>query len=196
MSMRVDANQRSGRSGATDSGKDTGSSQSRPSDKMLIPSTGLRGSKTALLEAAQAAVADQRDKSKTGPSNRLGSDRAVFRGLFGLMTLAAALLLFLQPPWLAGPKLPTETPEIRAASATLGLVEAASHIRDYQKVTGRLPFQLKDAGIENSAIRYQRVDPSDWILTVSVDNSIVTIKSTDAIRPIATQAIRTLQGRT
>src|SRR5215471_6924066 len=89
----------------------------------------LRQSKTALLEAAQAAVAEQRTKGpRRGTWSGASAARRAAQSMISGLIVAGAFLLLIQPAWLSGPRLPAETPEIRSASATLVLVEAASRI--------------------------------------------------------------------
>jgi hypothetical protein len=157
----------------------------------------LRESKSALLEAAQAAIADQRIKGRERRHRWEQPSRArtAFRSTLGALTLGGITLLLLRPSWLVGPGLPAENPEVQAASATLALIDAASHLRAYQSATGQFPERLKDAGITDAAIRYQRIDADNFVIRLTAGDSTVTLRSTDSIRPLVNEAVRALRRR-
>jgi len=161
------------------------------------PPPTLRESKSALLEAAQAAVADQRTKGRARrrPWEAQSKARTAVRSTVGVLTLAGIGLLLLRPSWLAGPTLPPESAQIKAASATLALIDAASHLRAYQSATGQLPERLKDAGVPDLGIRYQRMDSANFLIRLAAGDSTLTLRSTDSIKPLVTQAVQALRGR-
>ncbi len=176
---------------------DSASREAPVSGRESGPPPTLRESKSALLEAAQAAVADQQTKGRA--RKRLWQEntktRTAVRSTLGVLTLAGIALLLLRPSWLVGPELPAEPPEIKTASATLALIEAASHLRAYQSATGQLPERLKDAGITDIAIRYQRVDSVNFVIRLAAGDSTLTLRSTDSIKPLITEAVRALGRR-
>jgi hypothetical protein len=158
----------------------------------------IRESKGALLEAAQAAIKERRDMPRPLPPGSLpptGFGRTVFRLTLMMLMAAGALVLASQPSWLAGPKLPVETPAVRAASATLSLVDAMSRVRAYSDVRGKLPARLEDAGVENPGIIYRVVDNTNFEVSVAAGDSIVSLRSTDSLRPRLVDALLTLQRR-
>ena len=163
------------------------------------PEKTLRESKSALLEAAQAAVAEQRAKQSL-PAGYLpppgSTGRQVFRGLLAMVALAGSFLILSQPTWLAGPKLPAESSAVQAASATLALVEAVSHIRAFREVRGRLPRALAEAGVRTSAIRYEPQGQDRFIVRLQAGDSLIVVRSTDSLKPLVVKAILTLQRRT
>jgi len=111
------------------------------------------------------------------------------------MIAAGALVLASQPAWLAGPRLPVETPAVRAASATLSLVDAMSRVRAYSDLRGRLPARLEEVGVENRGIIYRVVDTNHFEVSVAAGDSIVSLRSTDSLRPRLVDALLALQRR-
>ena len=134
---------------------------------------------------------------ESGPPSppTLRESKTAVRSTVGILTLAGIGLLFLRPSWLVGPPLPAESPEVRTASATLALIEAASHLRAYQSATGQLPERLKDAGIPDMSIRYQRIDSANFVIRLGAGDSTLTLRSTDSIKPLVNEAVRALGRR-
>ena len=158
----------------------------------------LRDTKSNLLEAAQAAVADQRTKARAAArsARRRGGERTPFRAVLLMVIIAGALLLIERPSWLTGPQMPAETAEIKAASATLSLVDAMSRVNAYLDRRGRLPPTLRDAGVTNPAIQYQMQSEEHFTLTLRTTDSTVTVTSTDSLKSQVVDAIRAIQRRT
>ena len=161
------------------------------------PEPSLRQSKTALLEAAQAAIHDQKARSDapTRPFLAASPGRNVFRGLLVILTLASGTVLIVQPAWLVTPKPAPETPAIQAASATLVLVDAVSRIKSFAEATGRLPARLKEAGVVNPAISLRPIEGTEFEVSLAAAGATMSLKSTDALKPLVAGAIKTLQGR-
>jgi hypothetical protein len=157
----------------------------------------IRQSKEALLEAAQAAIADHRNRPPVPPGGqpRGGTGRFLFRlVLVGLIATGAGVLA-LQPVWLTGPTLAAEDPTIRAASATLSLVDVISKIEAFTTLQGRLPTQLSDVGVQNAAIRYRIIGEAGFEVSFTAGDTTVALRSTDSLKPRMVEAIRVLQGR-
>ena len=166
-------------------------------DQQPGPSPTLRETKSKLLEAAQAAIADQRTKAGTGQFARARSrwGRDAFRVVLGLLLVAGALVLTARPAWLAGPPMPAETAEVKHASVTLSLVEAMGHVTAYFEANGRLPATLLDAGVINPQIGYHASGDARFSLTLQTEDSTLTLSSTDSLKPLIVNAIRALQRR-
>jgi hypothetical protein len=147
------------------------------------------------LEAAQAAIAEKRARQgglPHGPATAGGrSLRAILSGLI----LVGVGVLIAQPTWLAGPGLPDEPRAVRAASATLALVEAVSRVSAFREVRGSLPTSLAEAGILNPDMRYERIGGQDFRVALSAGDSLVVLRSTDSLKPVVVNAILTLQRR-
>jgi hypothetical protein len=158
----------------------------------------LRETKTKLLEAAQAAVLDQRTKALNDRrlSGRVSRSRGAFRMFMGTVLLAGAGVLATKPAWLTGPAMPPETVEVKQASVLLSLVEAMSHVNAYVEVNGKLPPTLREAGVINPAIRYSPDGEVRFSLSLQTADSTVTLSSSDSLLPRVVNALRTLQRRT
>jgi len=156
-----------------------------------------RQSKSALLEAAQAAVADQRTLPAQSPPPAAPepASRTAFRVILGSLIIAGAVILGLRPSWLTSPPPPRESPAIQAASATLALVEAVSRVNAFQQVRGILPRTLTEAGVANRSILYRQLSQDTFEVGVANGDSTLTIRSTEPLKPKVVQAILTLQRR-
>ncbi len=154
-----------------------------------------RSSKSALLEAAQGAIADQKLRAetgaKTGPRARTG-----LRVFLAAIMVASAAVLVAQPAWLVGPKPPGETPAIQAATATMALVEVVSQLQAFQTTNGHLPATLEAVGVTDPAIRYQPGTGGHFEVSMAAGDSVVSIQATDSLKTRVVDAIRVLQGRT
>ena len=156
----------------------------------------LRQSKSALLEAAQEAVADQNTRAAEAPSGMPQPvSRTGFRGFLLLLILGGAGLLAARPAWLTGPALPTEPPAIRRASATLSLAEAVGQVKSYAAAHGRLPATLDAAGVRDSAIRFRPIGAGAFEVSLAVGDTSITLRSTEPLKGPVVDAILTLQRR-
>ena len=153
-----------------------------------------RSSKSALLEAANQAVAD--NKSRPAPGPRPTPRRTGLRSLLAALMVVSGATLVAQPAWLVGPKLPSETPAIRAATATMALVVAVSQLQTYLSANGHPPASLRDVGLADSAIGYRALADGDFELSMRAGDSVVSVRATDSLKTRIVDAIRTLQGRT
>ena len=153
-----------------------------------------RSSKSALLEAANQAIADQ--KSRPAPRPAPAPRRTALRGLMAAVLLTSAAVLVAQPVWLTGPTLPPEESVIKAATATMALVKVMSRVEAYQVANGTLPNTLVDAGVADSAITYRAAADGDFELSMRAGDSVVSIRATDSLKTRVVEAIRALQTRT
>lgn len=158
------------------------------------PEPSRRQSKSALLEAAQAAIADQRAKAEeySRPVRKPG--RSILRTMLVLLIVTGTLLIVLRPTWLAGPSLAAEPAEMHTASAVLVLAHHLDRVRAFQTSHGRLPRTLAEAGITDQT-DYRVTGSSDFSLTIATPDSSITVKSTDDLHPAVVAALRTLQLR-
>jgi len=156
-----------------------------------------RQSKSALLEAAQAAVADQRGRPIPSgpPAPPEPGSRTFLRVLLGSLIIAGAVILGLRPSWLTSPPPPPESPAIQTASATLALVEAVSRVNAFQQIRGSLPRTLAEAGVADRSISYRQLTRDTFEVAVPAGDSTLTIRSTEPLKPKVVQAILTLQRR-
>ena len=156
--------------------------------------TTLRQSKSALLEAANAAVANQASKPPHG-SGAAPTSRAGLRVFLGLVILVGASLLVAKPGWLVGPEPPVESPAIREASATLSLAHALGQIKAYAEAKGSLPSTPGEAGVRDSTIQFRRLGGDAFELSLPAGDRVVSLRSTDSLEPLVVEAIRALQRR-
>ena len=157
----------------------------------------IRQSKTALLEAAQAAIADQKTKaSHLAPPPKRRTGRLVFRTILGLLLVGSAALLVIRPTWLVGPSLPAEDGPIQSASARLSLVDAIAHVRSFVAATGRMPNPIQEAGVTNQGISLQSLGSDEFEVSLQAGDSLIKVRSTDSLKAIVEAAVRTLQRRT
>lgn len=155
----------------------------------------LTHSKSALYEAAHAAVADQRTKAADQASRGPRRGRTALRATLIVLLLAGGALLAVRPVWLVGPVLPPETPAIRTASAELTLVDAVGRIRSYLARNGRLPASLDAAGVTNQAISFKALGSQDFEVSLQSGDSLIRLGPSSPVESIAAGAIRALQGR-
>ncbi|MGH7560035.1 MAG: hypothetical protein ACRENB_03345 [Gemmatimonadales bacterium] len=142
-----------------------------------------RDSKTNLYEAARAAIKDQEAKQDAERFGRLSSAHRRRRlGFLGVVGIAAAVLLVVQPVWLAGPKaVPPEPPRLAAASMRLTLVRERHRVFDYARRAGRLPATLAEAGGGSPDITYQASSGDAFSLTGTSGDSVITLRSSDSL---------------
>lgn len=154
----------------------------------------LRQSKSALLEAAQAAVEDQKVRTGAGPASAR-SARTGFRVLLVTVLVLAAAVLIARPSWFVGPDLPIEPEAIQTASARLALVDAIGRVRTYLTVSGQLPPTPDAAGVTNHAISLKPLAGGEFELTLRAGDSLIAVRSTDSLKPLVVDALRALQRR-
>jgi hypothetical protein len=109
-------------------------------------------------EKALEAVSDAK-KGKKGKSSRIAIPVAI-----GIACASIWLVPVFVP--FGKPNIPDETLE-QGARMTVYL--ASLQLGEYQDSTGRLPLELKDAGIEEEALRYSRL--GDNIFELELDHN-------------------------
>ena len=153
-----------------------------------------RDSKTALLQAAQAAIEERRAKPGRAAGPREGRS-GLLRSLLAALCVSGTTLVVLQPVWLAGPSLPNDSPAVKVATARLVLLRETSHVQGFLLREGHLPGTLAEAGIPDPAIAYRPTGESSFELSLRVGDSLVMLRSTDSLRLLAINALRILQSR-
>lgn len=154
----------------------------------------LRQSKSALLEAAQAAVEEQ--KTRTGKAaGGPGSARAGFRLLLVLVVVLAGAIVVAQPGWFVSSEPPIEPAAIRTASARLALVDAIGRVRSYTTTAGQLPPTPDAAGVTNRDISLKALSGGEFELSLKAGDSLIAVRSTDSLKPLVVEALRALQRR-
>jgi len=157
----------------------------------------LHDSKTNLFEAAQAAIQDQESKLDAERASRMAATGRRRRiGVLGVVSVVGAVLLIVQPEWLAGPKaLPAETPPLAAASMRLTLVRERDRVRDYVQRTGRLPGSLAEAGGSAPSVTLTPLADGNFTLVGETTDSIITLHSGDATVAFLGESLRTVRNR-
>ena len=152
----------------------------------------IRQSKSALLEATQAAV-EARKKAPASPIAPTGSRRR-FRMLL-LIAVVGGTVLVAQPHWLVGRVPAPETNDIRYASATLVLIEAIGQVRAYATTKGQLPSLPSEAGVTNPAVTLKPLQGGEFELGMQVGDFRIAVRSTDALKPLIVRAVQSLTRR-
>jgi hypothetical protein len=157
----------------------------------------LRDSKTSLFEAAQAAIQDQEsrlDAERLARMAATGRRRRI--GVMGMLGLVGAVLLVVQPDWLAGPKsLPAEPPPIAAASMRISLLRERDRVRDYVQRNGRLPATLAQAGGVAPGISLSGLSDGSFTLVGETADSIITLHSGDSVVTFLGASLRIVKNR-
>lgn len=152
----------------------------------------VRQSKSALLEATQAAV-EARKKVPVSPIAPAGSRRR-FRFLL-LIAVVGGSVLVAQPHWLVGRVPAPESNDIRYASATLVLIEAIGKVRSYATSRGQLPSLPSEAGVTNPAVTLRPLQGGEFELRMQVGDFRIAVKSTDTLKPLIVSAVQSLMRR-
>jgi hypothetical protein len=157
----------------------------------------LHDSKTNLFEAAQAAIQDQESKVDAERTARMavtGQRRRI--GVLGMVSLVGAVLLVVQPAWLAGPKaLPAETPPVAAASMRLTLLRERDRVRDFVRRTGHLPGSLAEVGGGATTVTLTTLADGSYTLVGETADSIITLHSGDSVVAFLGESLRIVRNR-
>lgn len=154
----------------------------------------LQDSKSALLHAAEAAVAAS--PSPLSPPHAPG--RSGRRGVLPLLvvvgTVSGALLL-VQPSWLRTPSPAPEPPIIADASARVTLVREAERLKIFYDSTGHLPSTLSEAGgPDDGHVVYTPGPGGTFTLQIATDGHLI-LRSTDDLTQFVGTSYRSLTER-
>jgi hypothetical protein len=156
----------------------------------------LRDTKTNLYEAAVAAMQDVNETKAAAALKQAPERPGTWRLLLLLLGLAGALLLLLQPEWLAGPKAPPpETPAVATASLRLTLLRERQRVFDYARANGRLPSTLIEAGSGRTDLHYQLAGAEAFSISGSAGDSLVTLYSTDSMKAFLGTSLQAIKNR-
>jgi hypothetical protein len=156
----------------------------------------LRDTKTNLYEAAVAAMRDVNEAKAAAGLSRSAERPRTWRLVMLLLGLFGALLLLLQPAWLAGPAAPPpESPVVAAASLRLTLLRERQRVFDYAQAYGRLPTTLTEAGSTRTDLHYQLAGAGDFMITGSAGDSLVTLRSTDSMKLFLGGSLQAIKQR-
>jgi hypothetical protein len=150
-------------------------------------------SKAALLEAAQAAVQDVRQK-EAATRERRHSSRVVLLIAAGALFALSIYLLAVRPDWFFTPPPPGESMEIQDASVRLMLAREAERVRQFAAANGRLPVSLAEAGSPVSGVEYERAD-NGFVLRTHFAGDTLALRSTDSLPQFLGNSVRTINDR-
>ncbi|HEU5219848.1 MAG TPA: hypothetical protein VFU23_14405 [Gemmatimonadales bacterium] len=154
-----------------------------------------RDSKSALLEAAHAAVEDQVQKAQDRAIRPVAAQRGPLL-VFGVIAVTGIVLLVWQPTWLAGPRtLPAESPTVVTAGLRIGLIRQRQRVFDYFTAHGRLPTSLAETGDSMPGVSYARQEDTAFTLTAGAGDSIVVLRSGDAQASFLGNSLRIIKRR-
>lgn len=157
----------------------------------------LHDSKTNLFQAAQAAIQDQESKIDAERAARMAATGRRRRiGVLGMVSIVGAVLLIVQPTWLAGPKeLPAETAPVAAASMRLTLLRERDRVRDFARRTGRLPTSLAEAGGRAPTVTLSALADGSFTLVGETTDSIITLRSDESVVGFLGESLRVVGNR-
>lgn len=141
--------------------------------------------KEALLEAAQAALDDAREKAVRNGARRRESSLFARRLLLGsgaVLFVASIYLLVARPHWFFEPAPVPETVEMQEASVRLMLVREAHRIRRWRADNaGNLPATLAEAGSPVRGVKYERPGDGTFVLSAPHAGAEIRLSSTDSL---------------
>jgi hypothetical protein len=151
--------------------------------------------KEMLLEAAQAAVKDVRERASARSSRTSTRASQIAVTTSGVMLLGLGLyLVTARPAWFFTPPPPPEPVPIQEASLRLTLVREAARVRQFQRANGRLPARLSEAGSPVEMVSYQ-VDDGVFTLSVPFGESRLALSSTDSVSVFLGKSVGLITGR-
>jgi hypothetical protein len=155
------------------------------------------GDKQRLLDAAQAAVADAREKEAVRARQRVSTptSRGAMIGASLTLFVVAAYLAAVRPAWFIAPPPPPDPPALQEASVRLTLVRESQRIQAWRVANGRLPADLSEAGIPVAGLVYARLDDSTYAVALPFRTSEVTLRSTDSVAAFLGNAVGTVAAR-
>jgi hypothetical protein len=140
-----------------------------------------KDTKSVLYEAAVQAVQDRTQAAKARAEQVPRKKRRVLMPVLTIIGLAGAVLLAVQPTWLAGPTaVPEETPAVAAASLRVVLVRERDLLLRYLRRNGTLPLTLRAAGSSSTGLEYVH-QGNEFSVTGHTGDSVITIRSSDSV---------------
>ncbi|HEX7025078.1 MAG TPA: hypothetical protein VF187_09710 [Gemmatimonadales bacterium] len=167
----------------------------RPPASQGKPGPG-RDSKTDLLEAAQAVMKDREEKAAANARSRMRPEVRRRVSILTLIGALGALLVVLQPIWLAGPtSVPPESPAVTDASVRLGMLRERQRIIEFARVHGRLPATLSEAGSKTPGLGYEPGEGQTFKLFAQSGDSLLLLHSTDSMSTFLGNSLQALKNR-
>ena len=157
---------------------------------------GREAQKQALLDAAQAAVADAKEKAaqrRRRPTSR--TTRTFFAVVSVLLFGSGVYLLAVRPAWFFTPPAPPETVAIQEASLRLSLVRETDRVKRYRAQHGRLPGSLEDAGSPVKGLTYEKQTDSTFRLIATFGDGTIGFSSTDSVATFLGNSLKVIASR-
>lgn len=152
--------------------------------------------KRALLEAAQAAVTDA--EHKADEARRSSQPRRARLSPMIAAAIASGIGLYLlvaRPAWFVTPPPPPDPPAIAAASVRLTLAREANRVHRFLADSGRLPASMAEAGSTVSAVEYERLNDSGYVLRAVGGSGAVRLSSRDSLPLFIGNSLRLIMAR-
>ncbi len=154
--------------------------------------------KRALLDAAQAAVTDAREKEQAARllrrQNAKRSQAAL--AVTGLVIFGFGIyLLAFRPAWFFTPPPPPETIAIQEASVRLMLVREVERVKRFRSEQGRLPQTLEEAQSPIHGITYQKETDSTFRLVATFGENPIGLSSTDSVGSFLGNSLKVIASR-
>lgn len=154
--------------------------------------------KRALLDAAQAAVTDAKEKEQAARllrrQNAKRSQAAL--AVTGLVIFGFGIyLLAFRPAWFFTPPPPPETVAIQEASVRLMLVREVDRVKRFRSEQGRLPQTLEEAQSPIHGITYQKETDSTFRLVATFGENTIGLSSTDSVGSFLGNSLKIIASR-
>jgi hypothetical protein len=152
--------------------------------------------KAALLDAAQAALADANEKAalrRRRPTS--AATRKVFAVVSVLLFSGGIYILAARPVWFFSPPPAPETVAIQEASLRLTLVRETERVKRYRSQHGRLPNSLDEAGSPAKGLTYQRQSDSTFRLIATFGTTTIGLTSTDSVGAFLGNSLKVIASR-
>jgi hypothetical protein len=156
----------------------------------------VRDSKTDLLDAARAVIKDRNEKAEQLAASRMHPAVRRRVSILTVVGFAGAILLLLQPTWLAGPDAPpVETPAIVEASLRLSMLRERQRVTDFALKQGRLPTSLAEAGSTAPGLGYEALPEQTFRLFAQAGDSLLVLSSTDSMSHFLGNSLKEIKNR-
>ena len=154
----------------------------------------IRDTKSSLYEAALAYVKAQEEAAARAPRTPPPKPRRRSIRVLLMLSLVGLVLLVLQPDWLAGPKVPAESPGIAAASLRLALLRERQRVLDFIHRMNRLPASLAEAGDSASGFTFGRIGEA-FRISGRAGDSLITLTDSDSAAAFLGNSLKRLKER-
>lgn len=158
--------------------------------------TGREAQKQALLDAAQAAVADAKEKAAQRRRRPTGPTTRVFFTVVSILLFAGGIyLLAARPAWFFTAPPQPETVAIQEASLRLTLVRETERVKRYRAQHRRLPGSLEEAGSPVKGLTYEKQTDSTFRLIATFGDGTIGFGSTDSVSTFLGNSLKVIASR-